>query len=223
MADTPDFVKGAAGGAAYDTSPYGLGIAPTYLGGATATAGSSGTGGATADIVWSAATSRAGSVACNGATYDGTDVTYLALWNAIGTTYGGSGQAAFQVPDLRGRVMVDLGTHADVSTMGNNDGVAVANRRPKHNSTNSLTLPNHIHSHALTGTISDPAVKYVGGGSTGPRSGGFGDDPQGTSVTIGGAIGNPTTNPAIDGTIGPSGTNPVDAPAYLVLKAFIVL
>lgn len=34
--------------------------------------------------------------------------------------------------DARGRIPVTKGTHADVSTIGNNDGAAVANRRPKH-------------------------------------------------------------------------------------------
>jgi microcystin-dependent protein len=124
----------------------------------------------------------------------------LALWNAIGTTYGGSGQAAFQVPDLRGRVMVDVGTHADVSTMGNSDGVAVASRRPKHSHT--VTDPGHTHSHNALTSGSDARIRDSGGG-------------------IGGDA---TINTATTGiTVGVSGTASVDAPAYLVLKAFIVL
>lgn len=39
-------------------------------------------------------------VLCDGSVYDGTTAQYLALWNVIGTTFGGTGQAAFQVPGI---------------------------------------------------------------------------------------------------------------------------
>lgn len=48
-------------------------------------------------------TAPSGWVLADGSTYDGTQATYLALWALIGTTYGGTGQSAFIVPDLRGR------------------------------------------------------------------------------------------------------------------------
>lgn len=70
--------------------------------------------------------------------------TYAVLFAIIGTTYGtGDGSTTFNLPDIRGRVPVGLGTHADVSTLNNNDGQAVANRRPKHRTT--ITDPGHTH------------------------------------------------------------------------------
>lgn len=74
----------------------------------------------------------AGYVLCDGSTYDGTNPTYAALWGIIGTTYGGTGISAFKVPDLQGREIIGKGTHADVNALGKNDGVTLANRRPKH-------------------------------------------------------------------------------------------
>jgi microcystin-dependent protein len=52
----------------------------------------------------------AGYVLCDGALYDGTDPTYTALWNVIGTTYEGStGQTSFAVPDARNRTLIGFG------------------------------------------------------------------------------------------------------------------
>jgi hypothetical protein len=59
--------------------------------------------------------------------------TYAALFAAIGTTYGaGDGSTTFNLPDSRGRVDVGQGTHADVASVGLNDGNAVGSRRVKH-------------------------------------------------------------------------------------------
>lgn len=136
------------------------------------------------------------------------------LFAKWGTAYNTGGEAGtdFRLPDMRGRVPVDLGTHADVSTLGNNDGVAVANRRPKHNSTPNLTLPNHVHS-----TVPATARVYDVPGANNINSG-VGDSagPDSSTATL--AIGNPTALPAIPGTIGPGGTAPVDAPAYFVVQ-----
>jgi microcystin-dependent protein len=55
--------------------------------------------------------------------------TFSALFNAIGTSYGaGDGSSTFNVPDIRGRVIVGKGTHADVNALTDNDGLAVADR-----------------------------------------------------------------------------------------------
>lgn len=48
----------------------------------------------------------AGWVLCDGTAYNGTNASYGTLWTAIGTTYGGTGQSSFNVPDLRGRIPV---------------------------------------------------------------------------------------------------------------------
>jgi hypothetical protein len=42
-----------------------------------------------------------------------------------------------------------------------------------------------------------------------------------TNPAIDGTIGNPTTTPAIDGTIGPAGTNPNDSPSFVVVNYII--
>lgn len=222
----PDFAKGASGPAEpYDVSAAGLGISPAYLAqGASASAsGFSGTLPSGSILAYGGSVAPAGYLLCDGSTYDGTQSTYSNLWSAIGVTYGGSGQSAFQVPDLRGRVVVGYaasGGHTDVATRGNNDGVALANRRPKHNSTNSLTLPNHIHNTTFTAVYSSP-------GTTGFTTGDGELTEWGTAgwltESVAKASGNPTTNPAIGGSIGPGGTAPVDAPAYMVLNYIVAL
>ncbi len=61
---------------------------------------------------------------------------YSTLFSVISTTYGaGDGSSTFNLPDLRGRMPAGRaasGGHADVSTLGNNEGIALANRRPRH-------------------------------------------------------------------------------------------
>lgn len=169
-----------------------------------------------------------GYVLCDGSVYDGTSTTYAALWAAIGATYGGV-QAAFNVPDLRGRVIAGLGTHGDVNALGDNDGVALANRSPAHNSTNSLTLPNHAH--AVTDPGHNHDYNLTGGAGSQPRTAGAGVFTRTASGangfnydnTTGITVGNPTTNPAIGGSIGPGGTLPIDRPAYLTLNYIISL
>lgn len=160
---------------------------------------------------------------------DGTAVsrsTYAGLFSIYGTKYGvGDGSTTFNLPDGRGRTLVGFATaggHTDVSTLGNNDAQAVANRRPKHRTTNnlgtsnSLTLPNHVHPEQTdngTGT---------GGGTQISRSFGY------TGSEFNSATGNPTTLPPIDGFVsltGSIGTNvandALDTPSYLVVNYII--
>lgn len=106
----------------------------------------------------------------------------------------GDGASTFNVPDFRGRVAAGYaasGGHVDVSTLGLNDGVAAANRRPKHNSSYA----------GFTGTVE-------GSASGNTQSGGGGN--VGASVPV-----------SFGGYIGPAGTNPVDTPAYLVVNRII--
>lgn len=131
---------------------------------------------------------------CDGASYLRAD--YPDLFDKIGTTFGSADGTHFNVPDMRGRVPVGYaasGGHTDVSAIGNNDGVAAANRRPKHNASFSLSVSN--------------ASALVSGASI-VRGTGTGDGPSTVSETV-------------TGTIGPAGTNPVDTPAYLVLNYII--
>ncbi len=165
---------------------------------------------------YGSATAPQGFVLCDGSTYDGTNGLYLNLWSIIGVTYGGSGQNSFQVPDLRGRVSVGLavtGGHTDVSTIGLNDGVAVANRRPTHNSSKALTGPSHTHTGGL-GTVTTATITgdYVGN----PNA------ITGVTAVASASTGSGGTG-SVAGTIGPAGTNPIDTPAYVVLNRIIKL
>lgn len=54
-------------------------------------------------------------VPCDGTAYDGTNSRYAALWAVIGTTYGGTGQASFRVPNLGSRVPVGPKSGAQVA------------------------------------------------------------------------------------------------------------
>lgn len=70
--------------------------------------------------------------------------TFKDLFDVIGTSYGiGDGSNTFNIPDLRGRVPVGLGSHPSVNLLGADEGVDdVANRRPQHQHTkHQHTLP----------------------------------------------------------------------------------
>ena len=215
-------LSGATGGA----GPTG----PTGASGVTGATGPSG-GSLPAGVIfqYGAASAPSGYLLCDGSAVSRT--TYSALFTAISTTYGtGDGSTTFNVPDFRGRMPAGYaasGGHSDVATLGNSDGVAAANRRPKHNHTNSLTLPNHTHS------VSDPGhthnIHAYSGGASDWNNGaafdywkpGFDIQSATTSATTGLTVGNPSSNPSISGTIGPSGTNSNDATAYLVVNYII--
>lgn len=66
---------------------------------------------------------------CNGS--EVSKNTYPTLFDAIGYTYGGGGNI-FNLPDLRGRTAVGLGTNISVASLGSNEGTAVQYRRPQH-------------------------------------------------------------------------------------------
>jgi len=105
---------------------------------------------------------------------------------------------------MRGRVPVGYaasGGHPDVSTLGNNDGQAAANRRPKHRT--SISDPGHTHS--FTAFLTNA-------GAQGPASA-----PPGCS-SQGGTTGSATTGI----TAGTGNTNDaLDTPSYLVLNYII--
>jgi len=123
--------------------------------------------GATGDLVWSVLASRPGAVPCDGALYNSlTDTSFAALFSAIGTTYGGTGASSFAVPDVRGRLLVCRGTHADVDVAGDSDGLAVASRTPRHGHSSALTFSGTA---VNTGTVSADHAHYVSG-NTGGRS-----------------------------------------------------
>lgn len=74
------------------------------------------------DIIWSAATSRPGSLLANGTAVS--RQTYSRLFDAIGTTYGaGDGSSTFNLPDIQGRVLVGRDpSDSSFNTLGEKGG-----------------------------------------------------------------------------------------------------
>ena len=125
---------------------------------------------------------------------------YPQLFSAIGTTFGaGDGSTTFNLPDLRGRTIVGLGTNAAVNALALSDGVAVASRRPQHRHT--------PHTHTLNISVSD--------------AGANGDYVQGSNSTV--ARGSDTLRSSSASKDGGSGTatDSLDAPAFLVTNYII--
>lgn len=133
--------------------------------------GPPGSGGGSAPV--GTVVSYAGSAAPQGwLVADGSAVsrsTYSELFAAIGTTYGsGDGATTFNVPDLRGRVVVSVGSNDDVAALGQNDGNAEASRSPLH--THAIPAHSHGlgtlavgvaggHSHSLAGTVDNQVTR----------------------------------------------------------------
>jgi microcystin-dependent protein len=140
------------------------------------------------------ATAPSGWLVCDGSAISRS--TYSDLFTVVGTTYGaGDGSTTFNLPDLRGRVVVGYaasGGHPDVSTLGNNDGVAEQYRRPKHQHT--------PHSHTY------PVASAGGGSWNNLYVGNNGHPPAGSSSTDGGSG---------------IATDSLDAPAWLVVNQII--
>ncbi|HVX58484.1 MAG TPA: tail fiber protein, partial [Candidatus Saccharimonadales bacterium] len=153
--------------------------------------------------------------------------TYSALFAVIGTTYGtGDGSTTFNLPDLRGRVAVGLGTNADVSSLGANDGSVLASRTPRHNSTYNtpsisrsadVILNDPGHSHSI--------YNFFGGGVTqngalcGCNNGG-GTTSTNSSFT-GITVSQQPNFSLSGGSVGPGGSRPTDTPAYVTLNYII--
>ncbi len=104
-------------------------------------------------MMWPAAAAPTDWLLCDGASLDRT--TYAALFAVIGVTYGSVDGTHFTLPDFRGRMPVGKGTNALVNALGNNEGVAEANRRPKHRHTP------HLHTYETVGGAG--AFKPYGG------------------------------------------------------------
>lgn len=143
-------------------------------------------------------------VLCDGSAISRT--TYADLFTALSTTYGsGDGSATFNVPDLRGRMAVGKGTHADVDALGDNDGASLANRSPKHQHT--VYDPGHLHSVSYytsnnVGALGQPMLGYdttIESRNTQSTTTGIKVNPQQTSTS----------------------SSPTDTPAYVVVNYII--
>lgn len=156
-----------------------------------------------------------GWVLCNGSAISRT--TFSALFAVIGTTYGaGDGSTTFNVPDLRGRVSVGLGSHADVNALGDNDGSALADRRPKHkhtvnesNHTHSVNDPGHVHN--IDRAPATGAQNAYARGST----------PDGFHASLSATTGISIASANTGLTVGPQTTSPTDGAAFLTVQKII--
>jgi hypothetical protein len=134
----------------------------------------------------------AGWLWCDGNEY--AQSSYSALYSAISTSYNTGGETAlyFRVPDLRGRVAVGKGTHADVDALTDNDGIApanVANRSPKHSHSASTSVSIVDPGHGHTVRVSQGGGGIVDGNdglvrSSGIQDGGFGGPINGSGTGI---------------------------------------
>jgi microcystin-dependent protein len=125
-------------------------------------------------LPYTASAAPTGYLLCDGTAVSRT--TYSTLFAVISTGYGtGDGATTFNLPDLRGRVPVGIGTNAAVSALATSDGVAVANRRPQHRHTA------HLHT----------ATRTTGTGVSGP-GGGIGGDTTGNTSSVDGGSGTAT-------------------------------
>jgi microcystin-dependent protein len=177
---------------------------------------------------YGALTAPSGWLLCDGTAVSRT--TYAALFAAIAAGYGaGDGSTTFNLPDLRGRTAVGLGTHADVSALANGDGLAVGSRRPKHKHTfvqptisrPSVTVTDPGHKHEIKASNADGSDAW----NTPPdemsdnwqsRNAHTQDNTTGITAAL-------AADPvASGGTVGPqTGSEPLDSEAYLVVNYII--
>lgn len=134
--------------------------------------------GATTYLFGSAAAVPTGWVRYDGSNLPASTGIYADLYAHLGNT--------LTLPDTRGRMPVDQGTHADVSAIGNNEGVStVGNRRPKHRT--SINDPGHSHQYEKLGGP-DAAATGGNGGSLGAT----------TTNTTGITVGTNNPNDSLD-------------------------
>lgn len=145
--------------------------------------------------------------------------TYAALFAALGTQYGvGDGTTTFNLPDGGGRVDVGKGTNVDVDTLGKSEGLGIAARSPKHNTTVTLsgapgiTDPGHVHP-----IVDTPAA----GNTAAPTTQASGSFNPGRPATIGSAVTGITATIGTLAVTSIGGTRPNDTPAFQVLTPII--
>ena len=118
------------------------------------------------DIKMSGASSASsGWLRCDGSAVSRT--TYATLFAEIGTTFGtGDGSTTFNLPDMRGRFPVGVGTHTDTD-LGDDEGESTESNRTPNASTDSQGSHTHTFSDtATTGGPSSTVNAAVGSGAT---------------------------------------------------------
>jgi len=166
---------------------------------------------------------------CNGVAVSRTTYTNLnTLLSGMSYPFGsGDGSTTFNLPDTRGRALYHMAAsgNADVNGIGDSDGVALASRTPKHNT----TVGSHNHSgSSLTATVTDPGHSHTSvtttaaGSSTaaargnGVASSNVGTTTETTGVTVGMSGNTGSTAPSG----GPGGSRPSDLSPWLVAGIF---
>jgi microcystin-dependent protein len=188
---------------------------------------------------WYATAAPAGFLLCDGSAVNRT--TYAALFAVIGTAWGGGdGINTFNLPDCRGRVIVGVGTQAEVNALAANDGTPVASRRVRHAHTNgltanhnigaghNLTLPDHRHVNVSRNGASNSSNSDYKSGTLGDGSTGGGSNPDPINQTAGQISSAPAINGGVQinggvtlsGTIGVTGGT-ADGPSYVVANKVI--
>lgn len=120
-----------------------------------------------------------GWVFCDGSTFNSvSDPTFANLFLLIGTTFGGTGAADFDVPDLRGRAAIGLDNLGGVSanrivntqadSLGGSAGAETQALALANLASHTHTGPNHTHAGPNhTHTIASALGTAVGGGAAG--------------------------------------------------------
>lgn len=108
-------------------------------------------------------TAPTGFILCDGSAVS--RITYAALFDEIGTTYGiGDGSSTFNVPDLRGKVIIGTSaSHSLGDTGGEETHVLISGEVPVH----EHSIPSHGHDNTISATtpklshsITQPAFTY---------------------------------------------------------------
>jgi microcystin-dependent protein len=169
--------------------------------------------------MWFSDTPPAGYAILNGQTLVGAQTAYPVLWANVDPAWKSGSDII--TPDLRGRMPVGKGTHADVSALGNSDGLAVGSRRPQHKhqaAVGSLATgvdsPDHTHATSEGNSINFVDTFTGVGTDHGAAAGG----------NTGGASARHTH--AITGapTVGPqTGSEPTDSPGWIAVNWIIKL
>ena len=109
---------------------------------------------------------------CNGAAVSRTTyATLFAVFNALSPAlpFGvGDGSTTFNLPDLRGRALwahAPSGGHANVDTLGDNEGSALSDRGPHHYHAYEVGNVNAFGGMALNGSNVQGTVNTNGGGA----------------------------------------------------------
>lgn len=166
---------------------------------------------------------------------------YDALFNLIGTTYGGDGVQNFNLPDLRGRVPVHIGAAPgrpsyNIGQVGGFPGVTLTPQNlPAHTHAStftytSLTQPSaslQVQATPAPGTTNQPQNHYLAGTQKGsPTAKAFVAAGAGATQNIGGVsstfTGDPMGNATITITTAGGGSQPLPTASPSLAVAYII-